>query len=172
MKQIPRFFTMEEAEVDEDEIWAGLSKAIDEAAEKFVESRIREGEHLKDDLIQKLNDMLAYVEYVKERAPGVIEDYKTGLKEKIRELLGDMKVDETRLLTEVAIFADKVCISENPTATQRYRQRGSRVSCCDSTIRLRCEMPDGNKPQRCSSRRHAPRRIVRSSRYQRHRSTP
>ena len=112
LSRFPEIFSMEEAEIDEDEIWAGLGEAIRGAAEKFVDSRIKEGENLKDDLLAKLDDMLTHVEYVKERAPKVIEEYRKGLEEKVRELLGDAKVDESRLLTEVTLFADKVCIDE------------------------------------------------------------
>ena len=112
LARFPEIFEMEEIEADEEEIWAGLSKALDSAAEKFVESRIKEGDNLKVDLIAKLDDMLTHVQYVKDRAPGVIEDYKRGLEEKVRELLKDAKVDETRLLMEVTLYADKVCIDE------------------------------------------------------------
>jgi len=112
LSRFPEVFSMDEIEVDEDEIWAGLKQALCEAAEKFVEARIKEGENLKNDLIEKLDDMLVHVQYVKDRAPGVIEEYKQGLIAKIHDLLEDTKVDETRLLMEVTIFADKVCIDE------------------------------------------------------------
>ncbi len=112
LSRYPEVFTMEEIDVDEDEIWAGLQKAIQGAAEKFVEARIKEGENLRSDLIEKLDDMLMHVGYIKERAPEIIAEYKKGLEERIKELLGDTKVDEGRLLTEVTIFADKVCIDE------------------------------------------------------------
>lgn len=112
LSRYPEVFTMDEIDIDEEEIWAGLQKAIQGAAEKFVEARIKEGENLKNDLIEKLDDMVTHVEYVKERAPEIIAEYKKGLEEKIKELLGDTKVDEARLLTEVTIFADKVCIDE------------------------------------------------------------
>ncbi len=112
LSRYPEVFTMDETEVDEDEIWAGLQKAIKAAAEKFVETRIKEGENLRDDLICKLDDMLSHVAYIKERAPEIIVEYKASLTEKVKELLGDTKVDEARLLTEVTIFADRVCIDE------------------------------------------------------------
>ncbi len=112
LSRYPEVFTMDETEVDEDEIWAGLQKAIRAAAEKFVETRIKEGENLRDDLICKLDDMLTHVSYIKERAPEIIAEYKASLTEKVKELLGDTKVDEARLLTEVTIFADRVCIDE------------------------------------------------------------
>ena len=112
LSRFPEVFSMDELEIDEDEIWASLKGVLDEAAEKFVEARIKEGENLKNDLIEKLDDMLSHLQYVKDRAPGVIEDYKTGLKDKVKELLEDTKVDENRLLMEVTIYADKVCIDE------------------------------------------------------------
>ncbi len=112
LSRYPEVFTMDETEVDEDEIWAGLQKAIKAAAEKFVDTRIKEGENLREDLICKLDDMLSHVAYIKERAPEIIAEYKASLTEKVKELLGDTKVDEARLLTEVTIFADRVCIDE------------------------------------------------------------
>ncbi len=112
LSRFPEVFSMEDIEVDEDEIWAGLGEALKGAAEKFVDSRVKEGENLKKDLVDKLDDMLVHVQYVKDRAPQVIEEYKNGLKEKVKDLLGDAKVDENRLLMEVTLFADKVCIDE------------------------------------------------------------
>ena len=112
LAKFPEVFTQEELEIDEDEIWSELKKTLCEAAEQFVDSRIKEGENLKNDLIEKLDDMLTHVQYVKDRAPGVIEEYKQGLREKVQDLLQDTKVDETRLLMEVTLFADKVCIDE------------------------------------------------------------
>lgn len=112
LSRYPEVFSMEEIDIDEEEIWAGLQKAISGAAEKFVETRIKEGENLKVDLIAKLDDMLDHVAFIKARAPEIIAEYKKGLEEKVRELLQDTKVDEARLLTEVTLFADKVCIDE------------------------------------------------------------
>jgi len=112
LSKYPEVFTNEEIDIDEEEIWAGLQNALKMAAEKFVETRIREGENLKNDLIEKLDDMLSHVGYIKERAPEIIAEYKQGLEDKIREMLHDTKIDDGRLLTEVTIFADKVCIDE------------------------------------------------------------
>lgn len=112
LSRYPEVFSMDEVDIDEEEIWAGLQKAIKGAADKFVETRIKEGETLREDLILKLDDMLSHVAYIKERAPEIIAEYRKGLEDKVRDLLGDTKVDEGRLLTEVTIFADKVCIDE------------------------------------------------------------
>lgn len=110
--RLPEVFDMEDADIDEEVIWEGLKKALDEAADRFVEFRIKEGENLKNDLIGKLDGMLKDVRYIKDRAPAIIEEYKAGLRAKIEEMLGDTKVDEGRLLTEVTIFADRVCVDE------------------------------------------------------------
>ena len=112
LSKYPEVFTMEEAGMDEDEIWKELQKAVAGAAKMFVESRIIEGEHLRDDLIEKLDHMLELVDFITERSPKIVEEYRRKLTDKGRDLLGDNTVDENRLLTEVTIFADKVCVDE------------------------------------------------------------
>ena len=112
LSRYPEVFTMEEQEIDEEGIWKSLEKAIRGAAEDFVDSRIKEGEHLKDDLVAKLDEMLDAVAFIEERSPQIIEEYKNRLREKVLEMLGDAKMDESRILTEVTIFADKVCVDE------------------------------------------------------------
>lgn len=112
LSKYPEVFSMEETQIDEEGIWKTLEKALRGAAEGFVETRIREGEHLKEDLIAKLDDMLTHVEFIEERSPQIIAEYRQKLTDRVQELLGDVKVDESRLLTEVTIFADKVCVDE------------------------------------------------------------
>ena len=112
LSKYPEVFTMEEQSIDEEELWKELQKAIDGAAEMFVQTRIVEGEHLRDDLIEKLDGMLKLVDFVAERSPMIITEYRQKLEEKVKELLADTAVDESRLLTEVTIFADKVCVDE------------------------------------------------------------
>ena len=112
LSKYPEVFTMEEQMVDEEEIWKVLAKAIDGAAEGFVEARIKEGKNLADDLIGKLDGMLELVKYIEERSPKLMEEYRKKLEERIHEMLGDAAIDESRILTEVTIFADKVCVDE------------------------------------------------------------
>ena len=81
-------------------------------AEGFVETRVKEGENLRNDLIDKLDGMLVHVDYITERSPQIIAEYKQRLRDKVSELLEDANVDENRLLMEVTIFADKVCVDE------------------------------------------------------------
>ena len=112
LSKYPDVFSMEDVDVDEEELWKELQKAIAGAAKMFVDSRIVEGEHLKDDLVEKLDNMLRLVDFITERSPKIIAEYKSKLEDKVKELLADTAVDEARLLTEVTIFADKVCVDE------------------------------------------------------------
>lgn len=112
LSRYPEVFSMEEQTIDEEELWKLLEKAIKKAAEGFVETRITEGENLRDDLIAKLDGMLEHVAFIESRSPQIIAEYKEKLEEKVKELLEDTKIDENRLLMEVTIFADRVCVDE------------------------------------------------------------
>jgi len=112
LSKYPDVLSMEETGIDEEELWKELQKAVVGAVKMFVDTRIVEGEHLRDDLIEKLDGMLKLVDFISERSPQIIAEYRRKLEDKVRELLGDTAVDEGRLLTEVTIFADKVCVDE------------------------------------------------------------
>ncbi len=89
-----------------------LSKAIEEAAQRFVESRVLEGEKLKDDLLGKLDYMSELVDFVTGHAPAVVAEYRRRLEERVREFLESASIDEGRIAAEVTIFADKICVDE------------------------------------------------------------
>lgn len=108
----PEVFTMEEQTVDEKEIWAVLESALKEACEKFVESRITEGERLKEDLYDKLDGMIKDVDAIEDRYPQIMAEYREKLTMKVEELLGDAQMEEGRIAAEVILFADKICTDE------------------------------------------------------------
>lgn len=112
LSKYPEVFTMEEQDIDQEELWKELQKALAGAAEMFVQTRVAEGEHLKKDLTEKLDGMEALVDSIAERSPRIVAEYRQKLEDKVRELLGDNTMDEARILTEVTIFADKVCVDE------------------------------------------------------------
>lgn len=112
LARFPEVLTLDDAEIDEEGIWKILEKAVRGAAEGFVQSRITEGEHLQADLVEKLDEMYEDVLFIEKRSPEIIEEYKNHLHEKVQEMLGDSQMDESRILTEVTIFADKVCVDE------------------------------------------------------------
>ncbi|MBR6770768.1 MAG: YicC family protein [Lachnospiraceae bacterium] len=112
LSRYPEVFSMEEQEMDEEGIWKVLHPALQGAAENFVETRIREGENLKADLLAKLEEMLNQVAFIESRSPKLMDEYKSRLREKVKELLEDSQIDENRLLMEVAILADRACVDE------------------------------------------------------------
>ena len=112
LSKYPDVFVMEEQDIDEEELWKELQRALKGACEMFVQTRITEGEHLRDDLIGKLDGMLKLVDFIEVRSPQVVDEYRKRLEDKVTELLADSTVDEGRIATEVTIFADKICVDE------------------------------------------------------------
>jgi len=105
-------FTQEEQEIDEETLWNILEKALRSALEALVAAREKEGEQLKNDILLKLKEMTGYVDFIEEKSPVIIAEYKQKLVDKVHELLEDNKIDESRIAAEVTIYADKVCVDE------------------------------------------------------------
>ena len=112
LSRCPEVLTMEQEPEDEEHMWSLLEPVLKKAAENFVETRIREGENLKTDLIGKLDYMLTMVDFIEVHSPKVLEDYRKKLEDKVKEMLQTTTIDESRILTEVTIFADKICVDE------------------------------------------------------------
>ena len=114
LARFPEVCTMEDIEADEEELWSALEKAVRAACEKFVAAREKEGENLREDLLKKLDEMAGYVDFIEGHSPEIVTEYRKKLEEKLRDMLAtlDVKADESRIVTEVTIFADKVCVDE------------------------------------------------------------
>ncbi|MBR4529433.1 MAG: YicC family protein [Lachnospiraceae bacterium] len=112
LARFPDVFTTVDEEPDEESLRDGVLHAVELALDQFCLAREREGAFLQRDLLEKLEEMRADVDYIEERSPEIIEAYKQGLREKIRDLLGDTQIDENRIMTEVTLYADKVCVDE------------------------------------------------------------
>lgn len=112
LSRYPDVLTMEEQALDEEEIWSGLEKAVKGAAVQFVETRTLEGENLRRDIIEKLDGMAELIGFIEKRAPEIIAEYREKLEEKVKELLEDTQIDDSRIAAEVVIFADKICTDE------------------------------------------------------------
>lgn len=104
--------TVEEVDVDEDELWILVKEGVENALLKLVSLRNSEGERLKEDLLSKLDELSSYADFIEERAPKIIEEYKSRLLEKINGLLEDKDAEFSRVATEVVIYADKICVDE------------------------------------------------------------
>lgn len=109
---LPEIFSMEQQQTDEDELWQVLSEAIQKATEKFLHARELEGAQLRSDLIAKLDYLLSLTDKVEERSPQIVKEYRERLYERLTEVLESTGIDENRIMTEAALFADKVCVDE------------------------------------------------------------
>ena len=112
LSRYPEVLTMEEQAVDEDELWIGLSKALNGAVDQMIESRTKEGAHLKEDIIGKLDGLKELVDFIEDRSPIIIREYREKLEGKVKELLEDTQIEESRIASEVVIYADKICTDE------------------------------------------------------------
>ena len=110
--RLPDIFTVTKEQDDEEQIWAIVSEAAGEALESFLTMRQAEGERLAADLLQKLSGLEQMLGQIEEIEPGVAESYREKLWQKLSELLADTQIDEQRILTETAIFAEKTAIDE------------------------------------------------------------
>lgn len=108
----PEVILVKEAEQDTEEILPQIKQALEEAGRLFMETRRQEGEQLQADLLKKLDELQSYVSYIAKRSPQIIEDYRNRLIERLEEILHDTQIDESRIATEAAIFADKICVDE------------------------------------------------------------
>lgn len=112
LARLPEVFTMEQIEDNEEQIWSVLHQAILGAVQSFVQTREVEGQHLKRDIFEKLEHIEQLVEEVESRFPTVLLEYRAKLEEKVKELLESSSIDESRIVAEVTIFADKICVDE------------------------------------------------------------
>ena len=112
LSRYPEVLTMEEQTEDEDEMWGALEGVIRNAAVQFVEARTKEGIELKRDILDKLEKMEEKVELVEKRSPDIIKEYREKLETKVKELLADTQIEESRIAAEVILYADKICTDE------------------------------------------------------------
>ncbi len=109
---IPDIFTVTKAETDENELWEEVRATASAALEGFVDMRRREGERLKTDILTKLDHIEETVAKIELRSPEVTKEYREKLYQKLCDVLQDKNIDEARILTEAAIFADKTAVDE------------------------------------------------------------
>ncbi len=112
LSRYPEVLTMEEQSINEEETWNSLEGPLNEACRKFVKTREREGENLKNDLLSKLDGLENMVIKVQQRSPEVVKAYREKLEAKVHELLEDAQIDESRIAAEVILFSDKICNDE------------------------------------------------------------
>ena len=104
--------SLEEESNDLESVFPIVTQTLQKAGEQFIASREREGEQLYQDIKGKLAYLLTLVDQVEERSPQMLQEHRQKLLEKVQELLGDRKIDEGILATELIVYADKVCVDE------------------------------------------------------------
>ena len=110
--RLPDLFTVTKEQDDEEQVWAVVSDAAAEALQSFIAMRQTEGERLAADLLAKLDGLEKMLNQIEEIEPSVAESYRARLFAKLQELLADTQIDQQRILTETAIFAEKTAIDE------------------------------------------------------------
>lgn len=124
LMRLPDVFNVQKAPDDEEQIWVDVSEVVTEALAKFVEMRAVEGEKLKNDVTEKASYILNMVSKVEELSPLTVENYRNRLYAKLSDVLQDKDIDEQRLLTEAAVFAEKIAVDEE---TVRLRSHISQL---------------------------------------------
>lgn len=112
ISRFPEVFTMEDPDMDEEQIQTLIEEAVANAGAQFVSSRGVEGEKLREDILEKLNHISQIVDEIEKRSPQVLQEYRQRLTDKVTELLGENKLDESVLATELIVYADKICVDE------------------------------------------------------------
>ncbi len=112
LSRYPDVLTVRQVAVDEDTVWDAVRKVTDLALEQFVAMREREGARLREDVLSRGQTILDCVAIIEERSPQTVREHMQKIESRMRELLDGAVVDEARLLTEAAIFADKIAVAE------------------------------------------------------------
>lgn len=124
LARFPDVLTVEKKEEDQESIKTMLLTAMDSALSDFNAMREREGEKLATDILNRAKTIEVLTEKVEERSPGIVADYRARLVAKMEEILQNVQIDESRILTEAAIYADKVAVDEE---TVRLRSHISQL---------------------------------------------
>lgn len=123
--KLPDIFNVQKTPDDEEQLWNDVSEVAGEAIEKFVRMRETEGEKLRNDVLEKTALILEMVQKVEELSPQTVENYRNRLYQKLSEILEGKEIDQQRILTESAVFAEKIAVDEE---TVRLRSHISQLT--------------------------------------------
>lgn len=132
--KLPDIFCVQKTPEDEEQIWSDVSKVANEALEKFIEMRQAEGEKLKDDIMEKSECILGMVEEIEKISPQTVENYRNRLYRKLSEILEDKNIDEQRIITESALFAEKIAVDEETVRLRSHINQLREMICSDSAV--------------------------------------
>ena len=124
LMKLPDIFTVQKTPDDEEQVWNDVADVAQEAVSKFVEMRTTEGQRLRKDITDKADGILRMVMEVERLSPITVENYRARLYKKLSEILENKDIDEQRILTESAVFAEKIAVDEE---TVRLRSHISQL---------------------------------------------
>ncbi len=127
LSKLPDVLTVEQEPVDEDAVWEIVRGVTDEALDRLVAMREREGARLRDDVLSRAKDILEGVAFVEERSPQTVKEHMAKVEARMRELLDGAAVDEQRLLTEAAVYADKIAVAEETVRLRSHLEQLGRM---------------------------------------------
>lgn len=137
--RLPEVFTLEEDGEDLDDIWPILRIALDEAMESLVSMRIREGEYLVKDILQRTNLIADMVDALEKRSPQVLKEHTDKLRQRIIDLLGHELPDENRIYQEAALYADRINVTEEIVRLQSHIQHFRQLMQEKDAIGRKCD---------------------------------
>ena len=123
LSRMSDIFVVDKPKADEDQLKADLLSVVDKALAAYDAMRVTEGLALENDLRSRANTILELVKQVEEQNPKTVSDYRKRLEEKMREVLENKSIDESRILTEAAIFADKVAVDEETVRLRSHLEQ-------------------------------------------------
>ena len=110
--RFPDVLSVRKQEADENRIWDAVRQTAEIAVDKFIQMRTTEGEKMRDDIASRAAYIISNVEFIEKRSPQTVKEYNEKLVARMKELLGDVHIEEQRILTEAAIYADKIAVAE------------------------------------------------------------
>ncbi len=134
ISRMPEVFTVEKPEVDEEQLLADLMSVVNKALESYDAMRAAEGKALENDLRSRGNTILELVAQVEAGNGQTVIDYRTRLENKLKEVLANTAIDESRILTEAAIFADKVAVDEETVRLRSHLEQMNNMLCSGGAI--------------------------------------
>ncbi|MCI9544374.1 MAG: YicC family protein [Acutalibacter muris] len=127
-------FTVHKAPEEEEAVWRQVLEIAAPTVDSFLRMREAEGERLRADIMEKAGNILSLVDKVEELAPGTVAEYRERLQGRIQELLSDSRFDEQRVLTEVAVFADKVAVDEETVRLRSHFAQLEKLANSDGPV--------------------------------------
>ncbi|HIZ10779.1 MAG TPA: YicC family protein [Candidatus Eubacterium faecavium] len=124
VSRFPDVFVLRKADEDEEKLWSLIQPVAEQAVDKFISMREAEGEKMRCDILSHAQTIIDNVSFIEERSPQTVKEYNEKLVTRVHELIGDVSLDESRIIQEVALFADKVAVAEE---TVRLRSHISQL---------------------------------------------